>query len=866
MGRITMPATTQSRGKSSATTIYKPTPAAPKQKEFSYRRRSVKKTYGRSRPKREMKQETLTQMDFTSSAMRDFIDLDDDDEKAEEKGEKEQDEDEDEETKLIELEPPRPAEKVKVKANSRSSRRRTAGEELDADEKLRKSKRRKTLGDSPDSYPSSSYHTQTLTQMLSTNDSEEDPWRIEDSQDLEDSKLVMETPRKPSSYHGKSEAQENVASVPSLVLSVTPANRQKRTEVPSSNSPQTPILLRYSPPSHHSPLMAKSTNVGAPSPILKPPRKWPRDSVVPDSYSTAHDSSPVPSEKSTVKATPSKKLRFNIPEDKENITPGRTKPKSPKPKSQPTGRRPLQEVPDSDEDLDEEDPDETEYETEDDEFGAQDPESPTPKRFLNVPPTKDTEPELEPSQIGDHPLEGAIEQVVPSESRLPSRELGLDDEITSVPDYESESGASSDSGLEVQDPHLERLDVVTSNQELDQEPDTEVEAQTPETPRAKEGVIESGSTFVVEQTGEPSPSEQDENENEDNEEDEEDELSPSQNYLYTQGLESQRLPLDSIRALGPQTPHSDIMVSLHPEHIAKIVDRSKNHEFRAWKIPQPVSRIWIYITRPECELKYMCRFSEAKVPGEIEDDEGVGNIEFNQGKKSAKFAYEILQVYELNNPVSLDEMKRKGWVKGAPQKYTYIPPAVVGELTANLRCALFEDKPQSQSASHQGVSESQELKAQLQSDADYSTQHYSEETMDEIIPASQTPRKNSESSKGEANTQDFARPTLSRIFSTSSSTGLPPFPPSQRQRNLVRASQATTVSQASSSPVMTPRRTGRHPIPLPSSSPTALRRIHSSLRSSQFPTTSQMLPDSLLNDDIQEPPPIIWDSADEHSD
>ncbi|KAI1741396.1 hypothetical protein F4680DRAFT_415262 [Xylaria scruposa] len=835
-----MPATTHLRGKASTTTIYKPT-------------RSVKKTYGRSRPK--MKQETLTQMDFTSSAMRDFIDLDDDDEKDEVK--------EEEEETIIELESPRPAGKAQAKAKSRNNRRKTTGEEVCAEEKLRKSKRRKTLGDLPNSSPSSSYHTQTLTQMMSTNDREEDPWQIEDSQDLEDSKLVMETPRKPSGRHGK----ENIASgVPSLVQSVTPANRQKRTEVPSSNSPQTPILLRYSPPSHHSPLMAKSTNVAAPSPILKTACRWPKDAVVQDSYSTAHESSPVPSERSTVKATPSKRLRFSIPEDKENITPGRTKPKSPKPKSQPTGRRPLQEVPDSDEDLDAEDLDETEYETEEDEFGTQDPESPTPNRFQNVPPVINMEPEPEPSQIGDHPLEDAIEQVVPSESRLPSHELGLGpcDEITSIPD--DESVASSDPDLEAQDPPLERPDVVieshASNQDLDQEPSTEVEAQTPETPRAKESIIDLGSTSAVEQTGEPSPPRQDEDE--DDEEDEEGELSPSQSYQYTQGLESQRLPLDSIRALGPQTPHSDIMVSLHPEHIAKIIDRTKNHEFRVWKIPQQVSRIWIYITRPECELKYMCRFGEAKVPGEIEDDKGVGNIEFNQGKMSAKFAYEILQVYELNNPVSLDEMKKKGWVKGPPQKYTYIPPAVVGELTANLRCALFEDKSQSQSAPNQGVSESQELKAQLQSDADYSTQHYSEETMDEIIPASQTPRKDGGNSRDE---EGFARPALSRVLSTSSNPGLPPFLPSQRQHNFVRASQATTVSQASSSPaITTPGRSGRHPIPLSSSSPTTVRRLHSSLRSSQFPTTSQMLPDSLLNDDIQEPPPIIWDSADEHSD
>ncbi|KAI0450939.1 hypothetical protein F5B21DRAFT_488871 [Xylaria acuta] len=852
-----MPTTTRPRGKPSSNTTYRSTAAAPKQQEFSHRRQSVKKTYGRSRPKREMKQETLTQMDFTSSTMRDFVGLDDEEE--------EKQEEDDEETERVELEPPRPAEKAKAKAKSRNSRRRTAGEELDVEEKPRQSKRRRTLGDSPNPSVSSSFHTQTLTQMLSLNDREEDPWQIEDSQDDEDSKLVMETPRKALGQHGKSEAQEDIESaVPSLIESATPTNRQKRTEIPSSQAPTTPMLLRYSPAPHHSPLMSKSTNIEAPSPILKMSRKTPRNAVIPDSYSTAHDSSPVPSQKSTVKATPSKRLRFNIPDDKENITPGRTKPKSPKPKSQSTGRRPLQEVPDSDEELDE-DPEETEYETEDDEYGARDPESPTPKRFQNVvPPVGNTGPESEPSQTVDRSLEGELEQVVPSGSRLSSHELGLEprDEITSVPEHEP--AALPDSRLEAREPPLERPNVVIespmSNQELDLEPDTEVETQTSGTPRAKQSVIDSGSASAVEQTVETAPSEQDENE------DAEDDLPPSQDYIYTQGLESQRLPLDSIRALGPQTPRSDIMVSLHPEHIARIVDRSKNHEFRAWRIPHQVSRIWVYITRPESELRYMCRFGEPKMPGEIEDEKGIGNVEFNQGKKTAKFAYEILQVYELNNPVSLDEMKRKGWVAGAPQKYTYIPPAVVGELTANLRCALFEDKSQSQSAPHQGVSESQELKAQLQSDVDYSTQHYSEETMDEVIPASQSPRKDSANSEDVVDRRDFARPALSRVRSILSNPESPSLPPSERQHNLVRASQATTVSQVSSSPAISPGKSGRHPIPLSSSSPTALRRTHSSLRSSQFPTASQMLPDSLLNDDIHEPPPIIWDSADEHSD
>ncbi|KAJ2986706.1 hypothetical protein NUW58_g4900 [Xylaria curta] len=852
-----MPAQTRSRGKTPATAIYKPTPAAPKQQEFPPRRRSAK-TYGRPKPGRKLKQETLTQMDFTSSAIRDFVDLIDTDD----------DDKEEEENLKFKLEPSEPAKKRKSKTNSTSNRRRTVGDEQDAGGDFRQSKRRKTLGDSPNPSVSSSFHTQTLTQMLSTAGKDEDPWQIEDSQDDEDSNSILETPKKESGYQSRNEAQEGTTSaVPSLVKSTTPANRQKRTEIPSSQSPATPMLLRYSPASHNSPLMTKSTNVAAPSPILKNPRKTPRSAVIPDSYSTVHESSPAtPTQKSTVKATPSKRLRFDIPEDKENITPGRTKPKSPKPKTQATGRRPLQEVPDSDEELDE-DPDETEYETESEEYGAHDPESPTPRRFQNiVPPVNDLELELGSPETVHSPLEEAAEPVTPSESQLENHEPGMEpyDQVPSGVEHGPQ--APPVSRLGEGDLHLEPPNALNerriSNEERNRRSSPGVEAQMLEPPQTEQGVVKSTLASAVEQTVDSAASEQDEND------DIADDLPPSQNYLYTQGLESQRLPLDSIHALGPQTPRSDIMVSLHPEHIARIVDRTKNHEFRAWKIPEQVSRIWVYITRPESHLKYMCIFGEPKTPGEIQDDKGIGNVDFNQGKKTAKFAYEVLQVYELNNPVSLDEMKRKGWVSGAPQKYTYIPPAVVGELTANLRCALFDETSQSEDIRRQGVSESQELKAQLQSDADYSTQHYSE-TTDEIIPASQSPRKSSGTSETVTDTSNFVRPPLTRIRSISSNHGSPSLP-NQRQGGIARPSQATTVSQVSSSPVISPGKSSRHPIPLSSetvgSSPTVVRRTNSSLRSSQFPTRSQMLPDSLLDGDFHEPPPIVWDSADEHSD
>ncbi|KAI8635645.1 hypothetical protein F5Y19DRAFT_408607 [Xylariaceae sp. FL1651] len=792
-----MPAQTRSREKSSTNVTFRSTAAAPKQQEFPHRRRSVK-TYGRTKTTRKMKQETLTQMDFTSSVMRDFVDLVDDDEEEQ-------------------YEAPKPVKEAKREAKPRSNRRKTTGEEMDREEKPGKSKRRKTLGDSPNPSLSTSFHTQTLTQMLTTKDEDENLWRINDSQD-ENSELIVETPRKGSARHTSDGSHGGAESaVPSLIKSTTPANRRKRTEIPSSQSPTTPMLLRYSPGSHHSPLVARSTNVTAPSPILKRPHNFSSKAVIPDSYGTAHDSSPTPSQKSTVKATPSKRLRFNLPDDKENITPGRTKPKSPKPKILSTGRRPLQEVPDSDEEIDE-----TEDETEDEDT-VHDPESPTPRRFQSI---KDPEPELERpetlySELGEETQTGLLSSPQPLSHEL-GAETGVEVAVTLSP-QQSES-----------------LELPQEEQNTVEPASTSIAEQTPRSTLLQNAAIDDTVDDISQWT---------------------------QGFSCTQGLESQRLPLDAIHALGPQTPHSDIMVSLHPEHIAKIVDRSKNHEFRAWKIPSQVSRIWVYITRPESQLKYMCLFGSPKTPGEIQDESGLGNKEFNQGKNAAKYAYEILQVYELNNPVSLDEMKRKGWVAGAPQKYTYIPPAVVGELTANLRWALFDEAAESShvtSSLKANVSESQELKAQLQSDADYSTQHYTSELTDEIIPSSQSPRKNTATDE-----RDFVRPALPPVRSTSSTQGLPPLL-NQRQRSFVRPSQATTVSQASSSSAISPEKSGPRPIVISSetegSSPTLLRRTHSSLRSSQFPTRSQMLPDSLLDADIREPPPIVWDSADEQSD
>jgi hypothetical protein len=51
---------------------------------------------------------------------------------------------------------------------------------------------------------------------------------------------------------------------------------------------------------------------------------------------------------------------------------------------------------------------------------------------------------------------------------------------------------------------------------------------------------------------------------------------------------------------------------------------------------------------------------------------GIGNEDFNAGRKESKYGYPILELYELMNPVTLDEMKTRWGMGGAPMGRQYV--------------------------------------------------------------------------------------------------------------------------------------------------------------------------------------------------
>ncbi|KAH6618182.1 hypothetical protein B0J18DRAFT_401953 [Chaetomium sp. MPI-SDFR-AT-0129] len=387
---------------------------------------------------------------------------------------------------------------------------------------------------------------------------------------------------------------------------------------------------------------------------------------------------------------------------------------------------------------------------------------------------------------------------------------------------------------------------------------------------------------------------------------------------YYSQFESQRVPMDVIRALGPQTDRSDIIISLHPKIVENITNGAQDHEFRNYKFPVQVVRCWIYTDLPVGEVKYMATLGPAQEPGQLDRHTGFGNAEFNDGTSGYRYAHKLRQVYRLNNPVPLADMAEHGMGDGAPQRYRYLPLAVVGQLLANLRCPLFAEEEGDDDGGDEGDNEggmtiSQELEDQLRTDILHSTQklqrhrpvdedeqHEEEEEEEEdIIPASQSPIKNRS-----------ARTTSHTTTTTTTTTRYyqPPRTSTRgSSRSQVRPSQATTASEPSQPsepadiPLPPPRHRARSPIRILTSSSSAVSVVggsdpasvprpplpdeeSSGLSSVPLPglgygygstgtgrgtrlllSSSQvgvLPPDSLLLEDVRmAPPPVeVWDS------
>ncbi|KAL2842643.1 hypothetical protein BJX68DRAFT_244620, partial [Aspergillus pseudodeflectus] len=82
-----------------------------------------------------------------------------------------------------------------------------------------------------------------------------------------------------------------------------------------------------------------------------------------------------------------------------------------------------------------------------------------------------------------------------------------------------------------------------------------------------------------------------------------------------------------------QTSKQDILMSIKPTHMTNIALGKKNHEYRRYLLPSSVRRLWLYTTAPVSRIEYVARISRGKTRGQVPEDGGIGNADFNAGNK-----------------------------------------------------------------------------------------------------------------------------------------------------------------------------------------------------------------------------------------
>lgn len=133
--------------------------------------------------------------------------------------------------------------------------------------------------------------------------------------------------------------------------------------------------------------------------------------------------------------------------------------------------------------------------------------------------------------------------------------------------------------------------------------------------------------------------------------------------------------------------HTDVILpTLEHPYMNQIISGEKNYEFRTYLIKPSVKRVWFYLTAPSSSIKYVCEIGPARTrnPGDKPlDEDCVGNKEFNENHKDWErydFAYQILSIYELTEPITLVNMRDRYGMRSAPRGMMYVPEVLVKDV------------------------------------------------------------------------------------------------------------------------------------------------------------------------------------------
>lgn len=89
----------------------------------------------------------------------------------------------------------------------------------------------------------------------------------------------------------------------------------------------------------------------------------------------------------------------------------------------------------------------------------------------------------------------------------------------------------------------------------------------------------------------------------------------------------------------------------------------------------PCKTCSVLMSRMVCRGRHIATipFDVRHTPGTVpEEPFGIGNAEFNAGKKQSKYGYPIMELYRLVKPIPLAEMRTVWGMGGAPMGWCYV--------------------------------------------------------------------------------------------------------------------------------------------------------------------------------------------------
>lgn len=116
---------------------------------------------------------------------------------------------------------------------------------------------------------------------------------------------------------------------------------------------------------------------------------------------------------------------------------------------------------------------------------------------------------------------------------------------------------------------------------------------------------------------------------------------------------------------------NSIILSIKPKYNDLIVRKEKLYEFRNFKPKSFMNYFWVYESSPNKQLKYLMRLKDPIVfPSQLKGL-SYGVERFNTGEMKSKYAYKIMELYEIEEPLSMEYLQNN-FNFTPPQAYTYL--------------------------------------------------------------------------------------------------------------------------------------------------------------------------------------------------